>query len=100
MSKLLYCALFIALTTLLACSGPETGPSATTAPVEAPGAPSIQAPTTAPVEAPAPAEIREPTSTPIPTPTAAPPETTPESGTLVPPRHEQPGSLHVPAVQR
>ena len=84
MSKLLYCALFIALTTLLACSGPETGPSATTAPVEAPGAPSIQAPTTAPVEAPAPAEIREPTSTPIPTPTAAPPETTPESGTLAP----------------
>ena len=106
MSKLLYCALFIALTTLLACSGPETGPSATTAPVEAPGAPSIQAPTTAPVEAPeapsiqapttapveapapaeapAPTEIREPTSTPIPTPTAAPPETTPESGTLAP----------------
>jgi hypothetical protein len=90
MSKLLYCALFIALTTLLACSGPETGPSATTAPVEAPGAPSIPTPTTAPVEAPAPAEapapteIREPTSTPIPTPTAAPPETTPESGTLAP----------------
>ena len=104
MSKLLYCALFIALTTLLACSGPETGPSATTAPVEAPApesipapttapveapaAESIPAPTTAPVEAPASTEIPAPASTPIPTempvPTAAPPETTPESGTLVP----------------
>ena len=84
MSKLLHCALFIALATLLACSGPETGPSATTAPVEAPGAESIQDPTTAPVEAPAPTEIPAPASTPIPTPTAAPPETTPESGTLVP----------------
>ena len=100
MPKLLYCALFIALATLLACSGPETGPSATTAPVEARAPESIPAPTTArveapaPTEAPAPAEIPEPTeapapaSTPIPTEmptqTAAPPETTPESGTLVP----------------
>ena len=98
MSKLLYCALFIALTALLACSGPETGPSATTAPVEAPGAPSIPAPTTAPVEAPgaesipapttAPVEAQAPTEAPIPTempaPAAAPPETTPESGTLAP----------------
>ena len=38
MPKLLYCALFIFLTTLLACSGPETSPSPTAvAPDSGPG---------------------------------------------------------------
>ena len=89
MSKLLYCALFIALTALMACSGQEarSSPTAvaqapTTAPVEAP------APTTAPVEVPATAtSMPAPTDTPIPTPmprpTALPSATPPESGTLV-----------------
>ena len=81
MSKLLYCALFIALTTLLACSGPETSPSPTAA-AQAPTAASIPAPTTAPVEVPAPTEAPIPTA--MPAPTAAPLETTPESGMLVP----------------
>ena len=84
MPKLLYCALFIAMTTLLACSGPETGPSSTTAPVEAPAPAEAPAPT----EAPIPTEMPAPTDAPIPTempaPTDAPPETTPESGTLAP----------------
>ena len=91
MPKLLYCGLFIAMTTLLACSGPETSPSPTAA-AQAPETASIPAPTTAPVEAPAPTEIPAPASTPIPAPastpipatTAATPETTPESVTLAP----------------
>ena len=67
MPKLLYCALFITLTTLLACSGPETSSSPTAA-AKAPAAASIPAPTTAPVEAPAaPTEAPTPTDTPIPT---------------------------------
>ena len=94
MSKLLYYALFIALTTLLACSGPETSSSPTAA-VQAPTAASIPAPTLAqaevpepteiPTEVPAevPTEIPAPTDTPIPTampaPTDPPAETTPES---------------------
>ena len=107
MSKLLYCALFIALTTLLACSGPET--SSPTAAAQAPtAAQSIPAPTTAPVEAPAqaeapaqgeataqgkataptevPAQGETPTTAPVEAPAtaAAPPGTTPESGMLVP----------------
>ena len=105
MSKLLYCALFVALTTLLACSGPETSSSPTAA-GQAPTSASIPAPTAAPVEVPAPTEtpiptampvptdapvevptptkVPAPTETPIPTampvPTDAPSETTPESG--------------------
>ena len=54
MSKLLYYALFVALTTLLACSGPE------------------------PTKVPAPTETPSPTAMPVPT--DAPSETTPESG--------------------
>ena len=81
MPKLLYCALFIALTTLLACSGPETGSSPTAA-AQAPTAASIPAPTTGPVEVPAPTEAPIPTAMPVPT--AAPLETTPESGMLAP----------------
>ena len=91
MSKLFYCALFVALTTLLACSGPETSSSPTavptavpTAAAQAPTAESIPAPTTAPVEIPAPTEVPAPTDSPMPTPTDAPSETTPESGMLVP----------------
>ena len=56
MLKLLYCALFIFLTTLLACSGPETSPSPTAGAQNkalAPADESIPAPTTAPVEIPA-----------------------------------------------
>ncbi len=105
MSKLLYCALFVALTTLLACSSPETSSSPTAA-GQAPTSASIPAPTAAPVEVPAPTEtpiptampvptdapvevptptkVPAPTETPIPTampvPTDAPSETTPESG--------------------
>ena len=92
MTKLLYYALFIALTTLLACSGPETSPSPIAAPVEAPEAESIPAPTATPAEAPEAVSIPAPTTAPVeipapteaPAPTAAPPETTPESGMLVP----------------
>ena len=36
MSKLLYCAIFIALTAVLACSGPETSQTPTAHPVETP----------------------------------------------------------------
>ena len=77
MSKLLYCALFVALTTLLACSGPETSSSPTAA-AQAPTSASIPAPTTAPVEVPAPTETPIPTAMPVPT--DAPSETTPEPG--------------------
>ena len=93
MPKLLYCALFISLTTLLACSGTETSSSPTAvAPTQAlaPAAASIPAPTTTPaegaVEAPAQAEspipAEDPTTTLVeaPAPTIAPPEITPESG--------------------
>ena len=77
MSKLLYCALFVALTTLLACSGPETSSSPTAA-AQAPTSASIPAPTAAPVEVPTPTKVPAPTETPIPTampvPTAAPVE--------------------------
>ena len=89
MSKLLYCALFVALTTLLACSGPETSSSPTAA-AQAPTSASIPAPTAAPVEVPTPTKVPEPTKVPAPTetpiptampvPTDAPSETTPESG--------------------
>ena len=101
MSKLLYCALFVALTTLLACSGPETS-SPPTAAAQAPTSASIPAPTAAPVEVPTPTKVPEPTKVPAPTkvpeptkvpaptetpiptampvPTDAPSETTPESG--------------------
>ena len=71
MSKLIYCALFIALTTLLACSGPE--PSSPTAVAQAPTAASI--PDTIMPQAEIPAET--PTETPAPT--DEPPKTTPES---------------------
>ena len=83
MPKLLYCALLISLTTLLAYSGPETSPSPTAGAQNkalAPAAASIPAPTTAPAEIPAPTdppvEIPAPTDAPveIPVPTDAPPE--------------------------
>ena len=95
MLKLLYFAIFISLTTLLACSGPETSSSPTAA-AQAPTSASVPAPTAAPVEVPTPTKVPEPTTvpeptkvpapteTPIPTampvPTDAPSETTPESG--------------------
>ena len=90
MSKLLYCALFIALTTLLACSGPETSSSPTAA-AQAPTAASIPSPTLAQAEVPestevpaevpteVPTEVPAPTDTPMPAPTDTPAETTPES---------------------
>ena len=91
MSKLLYCALFVALTTLLACSGPETSSSPTAA-AQAPTSASIPAPTAAPVEVPTPTKVPEPTKVPaptetpiptaVPTPTDEPPKTTPESEPL------------------
>ena len=83
MPKLLYCALFIFLTTLLACSGPETSPSPTAGAQNkalAPAAASIPAPNTDPVEIPAeaPAQAESPTTAlveePAPEPTDAPPE--------------------------
>ena len=83
MSKLIYCALFIALTTLLACSGPE--PSSPTAVAQAPAAASIPDTIMPQAEVPAeiPTETPAPTDTPIPTampaPTNTPSETTPES---------------------
>ena len=107
MLKLMYFALFISLTTLLACSGPETSPSPTAVAQNqalAPAAESILDPTTAPVEIPAetlvedpvPAEDPEQAESPIPaeSPTTslveapaqtdAPLETTPEPGMLAP----------------
>ena len=83
MPKLLYCALFISLTTLLACSGTETSPSPTARAQNqalAPAAASIPAPTTAPVEIPAEALAQAESQTtalveaPAPEPTDAPPE--------------------------
>ena len=79
MPKLLYCALFIFLTTLLACSGPETSPSPTAvAPTEAlaPAAASIPAPAEVPVETTAPAEVPVETTAPaeVPVETTAPAE--------------------------
>ena len=89
MPKLLYCALLISLTTLLACSGPETSPSPTAGAQNqalAPAAASIPTPTTAPVEIPAEAPAQaespipagDPTTAPVeepaPEPTDAPPE--------------------------
>ena len=89
MLKLLYFAIFISLTTLLACSGPETSSSPTAA-AQAPTSASVPAPTAAPVEEPTPTKVPEPTKVPAPTetpiptampvPTDAPSETTPESG--------------------
>ena len=72
MSKLLYCALFIVLMALMACSSPEASSSPTAA-VQAPTTALITAPTAAPVEAPAPttAPTEVPvmaTSIPVPTP--------------------------------
>ena len=93
MLKLMYFAIFISLTTLLACAGPEKSPSPTAVAQNqalAPAAASIPAPTTAPVEVPTPTKVPEPTKVPAPTetpiptampvPTDAPSETTPESG--------------------
>ena len=87
MPKLLYYALCISLTTLLACSSTETSSSPTAVAqtqAPAPSAASIPAPTAAPVETPeqaespttAPVEIPTPTSSPveIPAPTDAPPK--------------------------
>ena len=77
MLKLLYFAIFISLTTLLACSGPETSSSPTAA-AQAPTSASVPAPTAAPIEVPTPTETPIPTAMPVPT--DAPSETTPESG--------------------
>ena len=90
MSKLLYCALFIALTALLACSGQGASQSPTAAP-QVPAAEPITISTTAPAEAPveipaevatdvpAQAEAAVPTEAPaqVETPTTL-PETTPD----------------------
>ena len=75
MLKLLYFAIFISLTTLLACSGPETSSSPTAV---------AQAEDPAQTESPIPAG--DPTTAPVeePTPTDAPLETTPEPGMLAP----------------
>ena len=99
MPKLLYLAIFISLTTLLACSGPEKSPSPT-AVAQAPAAESIldppPAPVENPVEDPVPAEDPAQAESPIPagdpttalveepTPTDEPLETTPEPGMLAP----------------
>ena len=99
MPKLLYCALLISLTTLLACSGTETNSSPTAgAPTQAlaPAAASIPAPTTIPALTTAPAEVPaedpgqaesqnpagDPTTAPVeaPEPTDAPSEITPGPG--------------------
>ena len=92
MSKLFYCALFVALTTLWACSGrgdefvPNRRPNrASQPPWPRPRRPRpflLQPPLQ--VEIPAPTEVPAPTDSPMPTPTDVPSETTPESGTLVP----------------
>ena len=103
MLKLIYFAIFISLTTLLACSGPEESPSPTAA-AQAPAAESILDPPPARVETPvetlvedpvpaedlaqaeSPIPAGDPTTAPVeePTPTDAPLETTPEPGMLAP----------------
>ena len=108
MPKLLYCALFIFLTTLLACSSTETSSSPTAgAQIKAlaPAAASIPAPTTAPAEVPAEAPAQaespipagDPTTVPVeapaPEPTDEPPEITPESGMPGPADMNGTGSL-------
>ena len=84
MLKLMYFALFISLTTLLACSGTETSPSPTAAPVEIPVEDPVPAEDPAQAESPIP--TGDPTTAPVeePTPTDEPLETTPEPGMLAP----------------
>ena len=73
MSKLLYCALFIALTALLACSGPETSQYSTGAP-QIPVSEPMPISTTAPVEitAEVPAEVPVEVATEVPAQTETP----------------------------
>ena len=103
MLKLLYFAIFISLTALLACSGPEKSPSPT-AVVQAPAAESIldppPAPVETPVEDPVPAEDPAQAESPIPTgdPTTAPaeePEPTDAPSEITPgPRTPDPSSMN------
>ena len=103
MLKLMYFAIFISLTTLLACAGLEKSPSPTAA-AQAPAAESILDPPPARVETPvetlvedpvpaedpaqaeSPIPTGDPTTAPVeePTPTEEPLETTPEPGMLAP----------------
>ena len=115
MPKLLYCALFISLTTLLACSGPETSPSPTAGAQNkalAPAAASIPAPITDPKEVPVettaqvevpvetPAQAESPTTALVEEPADAPPEITPESGMHGPAGMDGTGSLISPVIRQ
>ena len=103
MSKLLYCALFIVLMALMACSGPEAS-SSPTAVAQAPTTAPITAPTAAPVEAPAPTEVPAPTTAPTTAPTEVPvmatsiPTPTPEP-TPAPTATPRPTSIPVPTPE-
>ena len=97
MSKLLYCTLFIALTALLACSGPETSQYSTGAP-QIPVSEPMPISTTAPVEitAETPVEITAevPAEVPVEVATEVPAQT--ETPTAV--RAETPAPAAVPIV--
>ena len=97
MSKLLYCTLFIALTALLACSGPETSQYSTGAP-QIPVSEPMPMSTTAPVEitAETPVEITAevPAEVPVEVATEVPAQT--ETPTAV--RAETPAPAAVPIV--
>ena len=103
MSKLLYCALFIVLMALMACSGPEAS-SSPTAVAQAPTTALITAPTAALVEAPAPTEVPAPTTVPTTAPTEVPvmatsiPTPTPEP-TPAPTATPRPTSIPVPTPE-
>ena len=99
MSKPLYCALFIVLMALMACSGPEAS-SSPTAVAQAPTTAPITAPTAAPVEAPAPTEVPAPTTAPTEVPVMATsiPTPTPEP-TPAPTATPRPTSIPVPTPE-
>ena len=66
MSKLLYCAIFLALAALLACSGPASTPAPAAVPVSTPMPTPKATATPAPTPAPDPTATLAPASTPVP----------------------------------
>ena len=98
MPKLMYLAIFISLTTLLACSGPEKSPSPTAVAQNqalAPAAESIPAPTTAPVEIPA--EDPVPVEDPVPAKDPVPAEDTAQAESPIPAGDPTTSLVEVPA---
>ena len=88
MSKLWYCAIFLALLVLLACSSPESTPAPTAESVPAPTPAATAESVPAPATTPAPAATPMPTDTPMPT--EEPPKPASGSGTIAPLNMEDP----------